>query len=152
MLSNRRGRARGCVKRDGSGWNEVKEDAGFVPNVSVSYGHLSDRSVTEALSEGDPARDQALSLARSDAANGCDPPRSCAVGPRRAVSGYALNNGADRPRRFAVRYRDGRDHRLGRGFGARLVADLETGAGTADFDHNVTFDEDLQDLPAAARL
>ncbi len=34
----------------------------------------------------------------------------------RVVSGYAVNDGADRPRRFEAGYRDGRYHRLGRGF------------------------------------
>ena len=42
-------------------------------------------------------------------------------------------------RHFGVRYRDGRYHRLGRGFlgfGERIVTDLDTGAGTADFYDN----------------
>jgi hypothetical protein len=32
------------------------------------------------------------------------------------VSGYALNDGSDGERRFAVRYRDGRYHQRGLGF------------------------------------
>ncbi|MGK3989362.1 hypothetical protein WME99_40320 [Sorangium sp. So ce136] len=46
----------------------------------------------------------------------------------RAVSGYAVNDGADRPRRFEVDYRDGRYHRLGRGvlgFGERVVVEVD---------------------------
>jgi hypothetical protein len=130
-------------------------DAGFVPDVSLSYGHLGDTSVTYDLAEGDPAREKALYLARSDPANGCAYPRSCAVGPRRVVSGYALNNGADRRRRFEVRYRDGRYHRLGRGvlgFGKRIVADLDTGATTEDLYDNVTFDEGFRDNPFAGQV
>src|SRR5262249_19101134 len=54
---------------------------------------------------------------------------------------YATNNGADGRRHFGVRYRDGRYHRLGRGFlgfGERIVTDLDTLAGAADFYDNVT--------------
>ena len=101
-------------------------DAGFVPNVSITYGHLT---------EGESY------AAHADAANDCAYPRTCAVGPRRVVTGYALNNGADSLRHFEVRYRDGRYDRLGRGFlgfGARIVTDLDTRAGTADFYDNRT--------------
>ncbi|MBK9260189.1 MAG: hypothetical protein IPM54_10175 [Polyangiaceae bacterium] len=44
-------------------------------------------------------------------------------------------------RRFGVKYRDGRYDRRGHGFlgfGARIVTDLDTNAGTATFYDNVT--------------
>ncbi|WP_437813338.1 RHS repeat-associated core domain-containing protein [Sorangium sp. So ce1078] len=130
-------------------------DAGFMPNVSVSYGHLTDASITNDTGAGDPERESMLYLARDAAANDCDYPRRCAVGPRRVVSGYAVNNGADRPRRFEVRYRDGRYHRLGRGFlgfGERVVVDLDTRAGTAERYDNVTYDDKLEVFPFAGQV
>ncbi len=116
-------------------------DPGFVPDVRISYGHLTDAWMTSGAVAGDPAREGSLYLSHADAANDCAYPSSCAVGPRRVVSAYTLNNGADGERRFGVRYRDGRYHRLGRGFlgfGERLVTDLGTGAGTTDFYDNRT--------------
>ncbi|XXU32019.1 RHS repeat-associated core domain-containing protein [Sorangium sp. So ce887] len=139
---------------DGMNAHEPGE-AGFVPNVSVAYGHLTDASITNDTAAGDPEREGMLYLSRDDAANDCDYPRRCAVGPRRVVSGYAVNNGADRPRRFEVRYRDGRYHRLGRGFlgfGERIVVDLDTRAGTAERYDNVTFDEELEVFPFAGQV
>ncbi|WP_437576987.1 RHS repeat-associated core domain-containing protein [Sorangium sp. So ce887] len=139
---------------DGMNAHEPTE-AGFVPNVSVAYGHLTDASVTNDTAAGDPEREGMLYLSRDDAANDCAYPRRCAVGPRRVVSGYAVNNGADRPRRFEVRYRDGRYHRLGRGFlgfGERVVIDLDTRAGTAERYDNVTFDEELEVFPFAGQV
>ncbi|WP_437631954.1 RHS repeat-associated core domain-containing protein [Sorangium sp. So ce854] len=125
-------------------------EPGFVPNVSISYGHLTDTPVTSEGAAEDPMRRSALYLARSGAADDCAYPRRCVVGPRRVVSAYALNNGADRPRRFEVGYRDGRYHRLGRGFlgfGERIVSDLDTGAVVIDVYDHVTFDEELQVFP-----
>ncbi|WP_437485325.1 RHS repeat-associated core domain-containing protein [Sorangium sp. So ce1014] len=128
----------------------------FVPNVSISYGHLTDASVTSGgAAEEDPDRRSALYLARSGAADDCGYPRRCIVGPRRVVSGYALNNGADRPRRFEFSYRDGRYHRLGRGFlgfGERIVTDLDTGAARIDVYDHVTFDDELQVFPFAGHV
>src|SRR6185503_3987254 len=57
-------------------------------------------------------------------------------------------------RHFQVRYRDGRYHRLGRGFlgfGERVIRDLDTGAGTAEFFDNVTFDPDFNAFPYAGQ-
>ncbi|AUX49123.1 uncharacterized protein SOCE26_106680 [Sorangium cellulosum] len=127
----------------------------FVPNVSISYGHLTDAPVTTEGGEEDPARRSALYLARSAAADDCGYPRRCVVGPRRVVSAYALNRGVDRPRRFEVGYRDGRYHRLGRGFlgfGERIVTDLDTGAVTIDVYDHVTFDDELQVFPFAGSV
>ncbi|WP_437565852.1 RHS repeat-associated core domain-containing protein [Sorangium sp. So ce542] len=125
-------------------------EPGFVPNVSISYGHLTDASVATGDEAEDPARASPLYLARSGAADDCGYPRRCVVGPRRVVSAYALNNGADRPRRFEVSYRDGRYHRLGRGFlgfGERVVTDLDTGAASLDAYDHITFDDELQVFP-----
>ncbi|WP_437738772.1 RHS repeat-associated core domain-containing protein [Sorangium sp. So ce1335] len=130
-------------------------EPGFVPNVSISYGHLTDASVTSGSATEEPGRRSALYLARSGAADDCGYPRRCVAGPRRVVSAYALNNGADRPRRFEVGYRDGRYHRLGRGFlgfGERIVTDLDTGAVTIDVYDHVTFDDELEVFPFAGRI
>ncbi|WP_434046055.1 MULTISPECIES: RHS repeat-associated core domain-containing protein [Sorangium] len=130
-------------------------EPGFVPNVSISYGHLTDAPVATGDGTGDPARESPLYLARSGAADDCGYPRRCVVGPRRVVSAYTLNNGADRPRRFEVGYRDGRYHRLGRGFlgfGERIVTDLDTGAAALEVYDNVTYDDDLQVFPFAGRV
>src|SRR5262249_33456188 len=121
----------------------------------ISYGHLVDASITNGMAADDAAQENALYLSHADAANDCAYPRACAVGPRRVVSGYATNNGADGLRRFAVRYRDGRDHRLGRGFlgfGERIITDLDTGFGTADLYDNTTFVEDLHVFPFAGQV
>ncbi|KYF61036.1 type IV secretion protein Rhs [Sorangium cellulosum] len=130
-------------------------DAGFVPNVSVSYGHLIDASITNDTAAESPERESMLYLSRDDAANECAYPRRCAVGPRRVVRAYAINNGADRPRRFEVRYRDGRYHRHGRGFlgfGERVLVDLDTRAGTAERYDNVTYDGELEAFPFAGQV
>lgn len=139
---------------DGMNAHEPTEP-GFVPNVSISYGHLTDAPVTSGGAEEDPDRRSALYVARSGAADDCGYPRRCVVGPRRVVSAYALNNGADRARRFEVGYRDGRYHRLGRGFlgfGERIVMDLDTGAVTIDVYDHVTFDDELQVFPFAGSV
>ncbi|MFO0756888.1 MAG: FG-GAP-like repeat-containing protein [Byssovorax sp.] len=131
------------------------EDQGFVPNVAISYGHLDDPSVTAGLDPADPAREGMLYLSHADADNGCDYPRACAVGARRAVAGYALNNGADGERRFSVRYRDGRFDRRGfgfLGFGERIITDLDTGTGAADFYDNHTFDKMLAAYPHLGQI
>ena len=124
-------------------------DPGFLPNVSILYGHLTDTSITKGTPAGDPALEGDPYLSHADPTNGCAYPRSCAVGSHRVVTGYLTNNGADGARRFSVRYRDGRYHRLGRGFlgfGERVVVDLDTLAGTADFYDNVT-EKDLGTVP-----
>ncbi|XWJ68823.1 RHS repeat-associated core domain-containing protein [Sorangium cellulosum] len=139
---------------DGMNAHEPTEP-GFVPNVSISYGHLTDASVAADDSAEDQARESPLYLARSGAADDCGHPRRCVVGPRRVVTAYALNNGADRQRRFEVSYRDGRYHRLGRGFlgfGERIVTDLDTGATTMDVYDHVTYDDELQVFPFAGRV
>ncbi|HLM71735.1 MAG TPA: SpvB/TcaC N-terminal domain-containing protein, partial [Polyangiaceae bacterium] len=131
------------------------EEPEFVPNVSISYGHLIDTSITIGAVPDDPALESALYLSRASASNDCAYPRRCAVGPRRVVSGYAVNDGSGGVQRFSVRYRDGRYDRRGLGFlyfGERIVTDLDTLAGTADFFDNVTFDADLKVYPFAGQV
>ncbi|HLM75219.1 MAG TPA: hypothetical protein VK459_21055, partial [Polyangiaceae bacterium] len=108
------------------------EDEGFVPNVSIAYGHLTDPSITNGLAAEDPTMESALYLSRSDPTDDCSYPRRCAMGPRRVVREYAVNDGSGGVRRFSVRYRDGRYHQLGLGFlgfRERIVTDLDTLTG-----------------------
>jgi RHS repeat-associated protein len=124
-------------------------DPAFLPNVSITYGHLTDASITNSTPGGDPSLESDPYLAHANPANGCAYPRACAVGSHRVVTGYVTNNGADAPRRFAVRFRDGRFHRLGRGFlgfGERVVVDLDTQAGVATSYDNFT-EQDLGAVP-----
>ena len=46
---------------------------------------------TSGAAPGDAAIESALYVSRADPANPCDYPRRCVVGPRRVVSGYAVN-------------------------------------------------------------
>ncbi|HLM71572.1 MAG TPA: VCBS repeat-containing protein, partial [Polyangiaceae bacterium] len=131
------------------------EDPELVPNVSLSYGHLVDTSITSGADPGDLAFESALYLSRADPANPCDYPRRCVVGPRRVVSGYAVNDGSGGVRRFSVNYEDGRYDRRGPGFvyfARRTITDLDTLAGSSDFYDNVTFDEDLGVYPFAGQV
>ena len=75
-----------------------------MPNVSIKYGHLIDDSKTT----GQPAKEEDFYISQSDPANDCEYPRHCAVGSRRVVSEYAVNDGQGGVRRFGLRYRDGR--------------------------------------------
>ena len=130
-------------------------DPGFEPNVVVTYGHLVDRSITDGLSPSSPATESYAYLSRHDDNNLCAYPRHCVVGPRRAVKGYALNNGADKLRHFDVAYHDGRFHRLGRGFlgfGGRVVTDRATRAGVEEIFDNRTHDADLDVYPNAGQI
>ncbi len=79
-------------------------DPGFTPNVSITYGHLTDGSITNGTPAGDPKLEGYTYLAHADPANGCAYPRTCAVGSHRVVTGYATNNGADGQRHFGMRY------------------------------------------------
>ncbi|HLM75824.1 MAG TPA: hypothetical protein VK459_24080, partial [Polyangiaceae bacterium] len=131
------------------------EDPELVPNVSISYGHLVDTSIMSGAAPGDEAIESALYLSRADPANPCDYPRRCVVGPRRVVSGYAVNDGSGGVRRFSVAYEDGRYDRRGPGFvyfARRTITDLDTLAGSADFYDNVTFDEALGVYPFAGQV
>ena len=128
----------------------------FLPNVQISYDQLIDRATTTGTPQDSLAAEQRTYLLRDPSLSAeCAYPVRCVVGPRRVVSGYVLNNGADQPRRFQVAYRNGRYHRLGRGwlgFGARIVRDLDTGAGSADFYDNTTYDGILRVFPYAGQI
>jgi YD repeat-containing protein len=115
-------------------------EPGFVPSVSVAYGHLIDPWITNGAKPSDPDLSKYLYRSRVDAANGCSYPRHCVVGPRRVVREYALNDGEGGQRRFSVRYEDGRYHRhVGSlGFAKRIITDRDTGAGVADGYDNLT--------------
>ncbi|NUQ79927.1 MAG: hypothetical protein HUU21_41030, partial [Polyangiaceae bacterium] len=129
---------------DGMNAHDPDDDA-FIPNVAISYGHLIDASAAE----------DTVYLSRSDPLNPCEYPRRCAVGPRRVVREYSLNDGSGGVRSFSVQYRDGRYHQLGLGFlgfGQRIVTDLDTFAGTAEFYDNVTFDDALNVFPFAGQV
>jgi len=131
-------------------------DERFLPNIQISYGHLTDLATATADIPSAPAPETRIYLPLDHASEDeCTYPVRCVVGPRRVVSGYILNNGADQPRHLQVAYRNGRHHRLGRGwlgFGARIVRDLDTGAGTAEFFDNTTFDGAVEAFPYAGQL
>jgi RHS repeat-associated protein len=130
------------------------DEPGHVANVSLSYGHLVDGSITNSVASQDPALEEALYLSHAEPANDCVYPRRCVVGPRRVVSGYSENDGSDGARRFAVRYRDGRHHAHGLGFlgfAERVVVDLDTLAGTVDRYDNITYEKDLHAFPLAGQ-
>ena len=128
---------------------------GLVPNVQISYAHLVDRSITQGQAPDGAQAEAHTYLSREDEAKGCAYPLRCVVGPRRVVSGYAIDKGGASPRSFSLAYRDGRAHHLGRGFlgfGARLLRDLDTGAGTVERYDNTTFDPDLRAYPLVGEI
>ncbi|MDI1447300.1 RHS repeat-associated core domain-containing protein [Polyangium sp. 6x1] len=125
------------------------------PNVAISYGTLVDESVAINAPAGSFVHDAFPYVSRYDEGNECEYPVRCVVGPRRVVTGYEIDTGAAKPRRFGVRYRDGRWHRLGRGFlgfGMRIVDDLDTKAGVAEVFDVATWDEDLRAFPFAPHM
>jgi RHS repeat-associated protein len=92
---------------------------GFLPNITIDYGSLVDHATTVGFGQDSPEARNDTYLPRSDIADpltDCDYPRTCVVGPRRVVKSYQLNNGQNQPRKISMRYRNGRSHRLGRGF------------------------------------
>jgi RHS repeat-associated protein len=136
------------------GLNGVDANEDLVPNVAVTYDHLTDGSITNDVPSGSNARELFTYVSRQDPARTCDYPVHCAVGPRRVVQGYELNNGADKLRHFGLKYRDGRYDRLGRGFlgfGERDLQDLDTGSVTADFYDNTTYVTTVRGYPYAGQ-
>jgi hypothetical protein len=129
-------------------------EPGFLPNVQIEYDHLIDRSTTTGSTGlAKAARTYLPRDSITEAA--CEYPIRCVVGPRRVVSKYLLNSGKEKPRSFQVAYRNGRYHRLGRGFlgfGMRIVRDLDTGSGTAELFDNETFDANLNAFPYAGHV
>ena len=107
-------------------------DPGDVPTVVVKYGTLLDKSITDEIPAAEESYDY---ISKGWFAPDCAYPLRCVVGPRRVVSEYALNNGADKARRSRVQYRGGRYDRRGRGFlgfQAKITTDLATGSGTLE--------------------
>ena len=118
-------------------------DPGFVPNVTIKYGSLIDYTITQGIDRDNVHYDAHTYVSRSHDRAHCNYPISCVVGPARVVRGYSLNNGQNGERSFALKYRDGRYHRLGRGFlgfGARMTWDLDTAGGSAEFYDWMTVD------------
>ena len=131
-------------------------EPGFRPRVEIDYGHLVDLDRGVAGHPGvPPAESRTYLVQEGSEPDDCAYPLRCVVGPRRVVSGYRLDTGAAQPRRFALAYREARYHRLGRGFlgfRARIVRDLDTGSGTAEYFDNFTWDSDLDAFPFAGQL
>lgn len=126
-------------------------DAKFVPDVSISYGHLVDRFITDG---GASAPEKYLYLSRSDKTNTCEYPRRCAVGARRVVAKYETNNGADVKHVFDLHYRDGRVHLRGwgwLGFGTQILLDDANKATKTTTFENRTPAAIFGDYPLAER-
>jgi RHS repeat-associated protein len=107
-------------------------DPGNVQTVLVNYGSLVDKSITDELPAAEESYDY---IAKGWFAPSCAYPLRCVVGPRRVVTEYSINNGADKARRSRVQYRGGRYDRGGRGFlglQAKITTDLATGSGTIE--------------------
>jgi RHS repeat-associated protein len=131
-------------------------DAGFLPDVSISYDPLIDWDTTESIPPTDAEEyERWVYNPRSGTSNGCVYPIACVTGNERVVSKVVYNDGANAPRTLEYRYRDGRYHRLGRGFlgfGERIVLDDDTGGGTAELYDNHTFDPTLSVFPFAGQV
>ena len=123
-------------------------DAGFLPDVTFEYGNLLDTSKKGLYQKQ-------TYLPRMDSSNTCAYPRACVVGGQHVVSAYTLNNGNSQARRFTMHYRDGRAHRLGRGylgFGEVETRDADTGLATRQRFDNVTFEPTSKTFPFAGRV
>ena len=110
-------------------------EPGDEPTVLINYGTLVDKSITAGPSALPAAEEDNDYLSKGWFAPSCAYPLRCVVGPRRVVSEYSRNNGADRPRRSRVQYRGGRYDRRGRGFlgfQAKITTDLEVGSGNIE--------------------
>ena len=124
-------------------------DPGFVPNIKIQYGSLVDHASTVGFAQDSSQAEDDTYLPRSDTPqplSDCDYPRTCVVGPRRVVSSYELNNGQNKLRKFTMRYRNGRSHRLGRGFlgfGSVSTTDEDAHTGHAELYDNVSEDDTL---------
>ncbi|MFO0759126.1 MAG: FG-GAP-like repeat-containing protein [Byssovorax sp.] len=114
---------------DGLNGHDPMED-GDLSNLEITYGTLIDRSLTSPNTE-----DNFDYAAQGWFAPACAYPLRCVAGPRRVVTGYLTNNGADGLRQHRVQYRGGRFDRWGRGFlgfAQVITTDLDTKAGTLD--------------------
>ncbi len=110
-------------------------DPGFLPDISIQYAGLFPSDTYTP---------------RSDPENDCAYPRACVVGAFPVVASYSLNDGHNQPRTFLMAYRDGRAHRLGRGFlgfGEVEIVDADTGAKTRTVYDNQTEDTTTHVFP-----
>ena len=130
-------------------------DSGFVPDVTIEYGNVLDHAKTAGIDPASPVAESETYLPRTDPLNDCVYPRTCVVGSKRVVSAYTLNNGQNQARSFSVRYRDGRAHRLGRGFlgfGTVLTIEDNLNAGHAEAYDNITPDSTFNTFPFAGSV
>jgi RHS repeat-associated protein len=130
-------------------------EPGFVPSVAIQYGNLIDEGVTKGIAKGALAHDDLTYVAEDDPGNDCAYPRACVKGSERVVRSYTVNNGQNGGRAFQVKYRDGRYHRLGRGFlgfGERIVIDGDTAGGVVESFDNITHDEVFDTFPFAGQV
>lgn len=105
----------------------------FRPQIAIEYGTLAGHPVYEKGED-------------------CEYPIRCAAGTRRVVAAYELDTAGVEPRRFEYTYRDGRYHRLGRGFlgfAERVMRDPDTNAGRLEIYDNSTFDTSFSSFPFA---
>jgi len=129
------------------GAGQVPPESGFVPNIEVEYSSLVDHATTVGFGQDSPEAENDTYLPRSDIAHSltdCDYPLTCVVGPRHVVRSYMLNNGQNQLRKSSMRYRNGRSHRLGRGFlgfGSVITTDAERHAGHVELYDNVAEDD-----------
>ncbi len=131
------------------------DDGGFLPDVAIEYGTLLDHAKTVGIDATSSEAESETYLPRTAPVNGCDYPRTCVVGSKRVVSSYTLNNGQNQARAFSMRYRDGRAHRLGRGFlgfGTVLTIDDDLNAGRAEVYDNITLDSTFNTFPFAGSV
>ncbi len=127
---------------------------GYLPSVAITYDTMIDRSMASLAPMSAAAQGDTTYRSRADAANDCSYTHSCAAGSSLVVSRYAFNNGANKARKFAVQYRDGRVDGRGRrslGFGSVVQRDLDTGAGKVVFNDNITYDGSLRAYPYAGQ-
>jgi RHS repeat-associated protein len=123
--------------------------AGFLPNITIDYGSLVDHATTVGFGQDSPEARNDTYLPRSDIASpqtDCEYPRTCVVGPRRVVKSYEVNNGQNQARTITMRYRNGRSHRLGRGFlgfGTVITTDEDGHTGHAELYDTETEDDTL---------
>jgi hypothetical protein len=131
------------------------QEPGLVPNVKIFYSHLTDEVIAKNGDLTPQQLEDAGYQSQSPQSSPCKYPIHCAVGSMRVVSNYHLNNGADAKRQFSVKYRDGRYHRLGRGFlgfRQRIVRDLDTKAGTIEWYDNFTYDSHFKTFPYTGQV
>ena len=113
----------------------IRRIRGMCRRSSSTTGPSIDKAITDGPAALPAAEDGYDYLSKGWFAPSCAYPLRCVVGPRRVVSEYSRNNGADKLRRSRVQYRGGRYDRRGRGFlgfQAKITTDLDTGSGNIE--------------------